>query len=350
MFKWKTKKKYRILLLGGIGKTSFLYWNKLKEKVTSIPTIGFNVEVFEYNNVEYTCWDIGGCDKIRVLIKHYFEGIDAFIFFINTYDINNFEESLELAKTIVYEYNLPVAPTVFFFSHRDMSDCLDHKLVLEKAMDFILTLKDRPYTIQFGCSFGEHPSDHKNIFKWIEDELAKDPKPKKLNKESMKESEIKKVQDNKFTWMNVEEKYMTIPSSLSDELTDEEFVNQVESFHLQTWDHKSHLRLGYVILKRDSRRKAVGVIMKMIEDFIVNSNRTNGKTFHLTMTYFWIHMIHLAITLNPELDFNNLLNKCPWLMNGGLFKNFYTDDLMLRNAECRKVFHPPDIMQFPSII
>eukprot|EP00971_Amphidinium_carterae_P149945 2972558-Amphidinium_carterae.1 len=37
------------------------------EVVTTIPTIGFNVETVEYKNISFTVWDVGGQDKIRPL-------------------------------------------------------------------------------------------------------------------------------------------------------------------------------------------------------------------------------------------------------------------------------------------
>jgi len=36
-----------------------LYKLKLGEVVTTIPTIGFNVESIEYKNVSFTIWDVG---------------------------------------------------------------------------------------------------------------------------------------------------------------------------------------------------------------------------------------------------------------------------------------------------
>ena len=57
----------RVLMisLDAAGKTTILYKMKLGEIVTTIPTIGFNVETIDYKNVSFTIWDVGGCDKIR---------------------------------------------------------------------------------------------------------------------------------------------------------------------------------------------------------------------------------------------------------------------------------------------
>ena len=49
--------------LDAAGKTTILYKLKLGEVVTTIPTIGFNVETVEYKNIKFTVWDVGA--KIR---------------------------------------------------------------------------------------------------------------------------------------------------------------------------------------------------------------------------------------------------------------------------------------------
>ena len=64
-----------MLGLDDSGKTNILYKLKLGEKVTTIPTIGFNVEIIENNGwaKNIVIWDIGGNEKIRGLWKHYYE-------------------------------------------------------------------------------------------------------------------------------------------------------------------------------------------------------------------------------------------------------------------------------------
>ena len=57
--------------LDAAGKTTILYKLKLGEVVTTIPTIGFNVETVEYKNIRFTVLDVGGQDKIRPLWRHY---------------------------------------------------------------------------------------------------------------------------------------------------------------------------------------------------------------------------------------------------------------------------------------
>lgn len=45
--------------------------------MTTIPTVGFNVETVTYKNVKFNVWDVGGQDKIRPLWRHYFSGTSS---------------------------------------------------------------------------------------------------------------------------------------------------------------------------------------------------------------------------------------------------------------------------------
>lgn len=60
-------REMRILILGldGAGKTTILYRLQVGEVVTTIPTIGFNVEQVIYKNLKFQVWDLGGQTSIR---------------------------------------------------------------------------------------------------------------------------------------------------------------------------------------------------------------------------------------------------------------------------------------------
>ena len=59
------KQELRILMAGldAAGKTTILYKLKLGEVVTTIPTIGFNVETAGYKNMSFTVWDVGAQER-----------------------------------------------------------------------------------------------------------------------------------------------------------------------------------------------------------------------------------------------------------------------------------------------
>merc|ERR1739849_447 len=93
--KLSQKKDCRILMVGldAAGKTTILYKLKLGEVVTTIPTIGFNVETVEYKNLSFTVWDVGGQDKIRPLWRHYYQGTNGPIFVVDSNDRDRIEDT-----------------------------------------------------------------------------------------------------------------------------------------------------------------------------------------------------------------------------------------------------------------
>ena len=82
-------KEARCLLMGldGAGKTCILYRLKLSEVVSTIPTIGFNVENVISGNTKMTIWDVGGQKAIRPLWRHYFLNTTGIIFVVDSQNI-----------------------------------------------------------------------------------------------------------------------------------------------------------------------------------------------------------------------------------------------------------------------
>lgn len=78
----------RILILGldGAGKTTILYRLQVGEVVTTIPTIGFNVEQVTYKNLKFQVWDLGGQTSIRPYWRCYYSNTDAIIYVVDSAD------------------------------------------------------------------------------------------------------------------------------------------------------------------------------------------------------------------------------------------------------------------------
>merc|ERR1712076_176498 len=102
------KKEARILMVGldAAGKTTILYKLNLGEVVTTIPTIGFNVEIVEYRNLSFTVWDIGGQDRIRPLWRHYYTGTNAIIFVVDSNDRDRLDDAREELSKMLGENEL----------------------------------------------------------------------------------------------------------------------------------------------------------------------------------------------------------------------------------------------------
>merc|ERR1740133_278462 len=103
-----TKKEMRILMVGldAAGKTTILYKLKLNEIVTTIPTIGFNVETVEYKNISFTVWDVGGRDKIRPLWRHYFKMVTGIVFVIDSNDSDRIQDACDELMRMLKEDEL----------------------------------------------------------------------------------------------------------------------------------------------------------------------------------------------------------------------------------------------------
>ncbi|KAM3921653.1 uncharacterized protein RB166_011071 [Leptodactylus fuscus] len=113
----------RILLLGldAAGKTTILYKLKLNETVTTIPTIGFNVETVEpIRNVTFTVWDVGGQDRIRVLWKHYYLNTDGLIFVVDSADPERFLEASSELSAILESDEMRGVPFVVLANKQDL--------------------------------------------------------------------------------------------------------------------------------------------------------------------------------------------------------------------------------------
>ena len=60
----------RVVMLGldAAGKTTILYKLHIGEVLSTVPTLGFNVEKVQYKNVVFTVWDVGASSTSRDVI------------------------------------------------------------------------------------------------------------------------------------------------------------------------------------------------------------------------------------------------------------------------------------------
>ena len=138
-----------MLGLDAAGKTTILYQLKLGDVVTSIPTIGFNVETIQTKGLTMIVWDIGGQDRIRVLWEHYFENSDALIFVVDASDSDRFDEARRELHAIVSNSKMHGIKCVLVFANKmDLPTALDLP-TLEKRLG--LSELRAPYHLQ-ACS------------------------------------------------------------------------------------------------------------------------------------------------------------------------------------------------------
>ena len=131
MFK---EKPTRVLMLGldAAGKTTILYKLQLNELVTSIPTIGFNVEQLKYKGLDMTIWDVGGQDKIRALWRFYFENTDALIYVVDSADPDNIAVSKTELHDLLAKPALERIPILVLGNKNDLPEALSVDELIEK--------------------------------------------------------------------------------------------------------------------------------------------------------------------------------------------------------------------------
>ncbi|OJA09287.1 hypothetical protein AZE42_03121 [Rhizopogon vesiculosus] len=146
------KKEMRILMVGldAAGKTTILYKLKLGEIVTTIPTIGFNVETVEYKNISFTVWDVGGQDKIRPLWRHYFQNTQGIIFVVDSNDRERVSEAREELQRMLNEDELRDALLLVFANKQDLPNAMNAAEITDKLG--LQALKQRTWYIQAACA------------------------------------------------------------------------------------------------------------------------------------------------------------------------------------------------------
>merc|ERR1712032_237231 len=147
-----SKKDMRILMVGldAAGKTTILYKLKLGEVVTTVPTIGFNVDTVEYKNISFTWGDVGGQDKIRPLWRHYYQGTNGLIFVVDSNDRDRIEDAKEELNKMLNEDEMRDAVLLVFANKQDLPNAMTAAEVTEKVG--LHNLRNRQWYIQSACA------------------------------------------------------------------------------------------------------------------------------------------------------------------------------------------------------
>ncbi|GAB5365732.1 hypothetical protein AAMO2058_001083200 [Amorphochlora amoebiformis] len=124
----------RILMLGldAAGKTTVLYKVKLGETITTIPTIGFNVEKLEHKGLDLTVWDIGGQDKLRPLWRHYFQNTEALVFVVDSADTERLKDATDELHKVMSSSFLDEACLLVMANKQDLPKALPPKTIAKK--------------------------------------------------------------------------------------------------------------------------------------------------------------------------------------------------------------------------
>jgi ADP-ribosylation factor 6 len=129
---------------------AILYKLKLNQDVTTIPTVGFNVETVTYKNVKFNVWDVGGQDKIRPLWRHYFSGTQGLIFVIDSNDRARIDEARQELHRIILDREMKEALLLVFANKQDIPGAMTPTEVTEKLR--LGQLKERMWYVVPSCA------------------------------------------------------------------------------------------------------------------------------------------------------------------------------------------------------
>ncbi|ELR12866.1 ADPribosylation factor subfamily protein [Acanthamoeba castellanii str. Neff] len=161
------RREARILMVGldAAGKTTILYKLKLGEVVTTIPTIGFNVETLEHRNHNLTFWDVGGPDKapphpilcwsplpeiaIRPLWRHYYQNTQAVVMVVDSNDRERIGEAAADLHRMLADDELRDCVCLIFANKQDLPCAMTPAKVAEGLE--LGRLRNMPYHLQPCC-------------------------------------------------------------------------------------------------------------------------------------------------------------------------------------------------------
>jgi len=136
--------------LDAAGKTTILYKLKLGEVVTTIPTIGFNVETVGYKNISFTAWDVGGRDKIRPLWRHYYHNTQALIYVVDSNDRDRMDHAKDELQRLLNEDELRNCAVLVFANKQDLPNAMKAEEVVDELG--LNTLRSQTWHIQSCCA------------------------------------------------------------------------------------------------------------------------------------------------------------------------------------------------------
>jgi GTPase SAR1 family protein len=208
-------------------------------------------------------WDVGGCDKIRPLWRHYFNGTDLVLFVFDSTQAGQRKYEAEEILKMVNE--IPKAPILFIANKQDLQGAKSMEEI-SKVFKLNELFKERKYKMMSLSVVNGLGMDK------ILDEMC-----------TLLDDEVREVKEENIvpektileSWLEVEDE------------SDEEFLRKLEDYSLDKWDHRTHLRIAWIYLTKYGRKDGMNKIFSGIKNFILNSPRSRKTTFNETMTYFW---------------------------------------------------------------
>jgi len=146
-----SNREVRVVCVGldAAGKTTIGGKLARGENLTTIPTIGFNVEQVQYKNLNLQLWDVGGQTRLRSLWRHYYQNTDCMIFVIDSADRQRVAEASDELHAALSDDNLRNASLLVYANKQDLPNAMSTGELTEHLK--LRDLRNRRWFIQ-GCS------------------------------------------------------------------------------------------------------------------------------------------------------------------------------------------------------
>ncbi|CAJ2650840.1 ADP-ribosylation factor-like [Trifolium pratense] len=146
--------KIQVVMVGldNAGKTTVLYKLQIGKVVSTIPTVGFNVEKVQYKNVDFTVWDAGGQGlyKLRPLWKHYFNNIDGLIYVVDSTDRERIDQAKQEFEATINDPSMLNTIILVFANKQDKKGAMTPTEICEGLGLF--DLRNRKWHIKGSCA------------------------------------------------------------------------------------------------------------------------------------------------------------------------------------------------------
>ncbi|KAI1329163.1 ADP-ribosylation factor family-domain-containing protein [Xylariaceae sp. FL0255] len=332
---------------------------RLGKVITTIPTIGFNIEDIRRKEWVATLWDVGGCDRIRPLIEHYIDK-DTFILFIH--DCTDTERQDESILEMV------------FALERMIQKGAKHFWVLWNKQDALPPEKRENVVRNIKAAFEEAAEPYKNhcffevfgppglsgltgnqteavLSRIKEVLLGQEHKSSKVDRDSQKTNAATKA-----SWLPTTDELIKKINKLNEHAEDAStFWNKFLQADLRFWDHFTHLRAEYlVILETLSGGSS---ILDSADSFMAHLDRL--RTAHpdrfRNTTHWFLQCASLKYAArrgstgysSPD-DFHHVLLNSPELMHSGLWREYYSKDLLF-TPDAKENWRLPDVKPLPAV-
>ncbi|QRW17837.1 ADP-ribosylation factor family [Rhizoctonia solani] len=226
--------------------------------VTTIPTIGLNVETVEAPTsgrrrpLRLTCWDVGGCDKIRPLIRHYAVDRSSRLH-LDSSDRERLSEAIEELKIMLdivedgREQGASPIPCLILANKQDLQGAMGLDEIRIKLVPIISA---RPACAVFPISVvsANFLSAITPAMDWVYDVTTEDS-PKVQVQKSVHIRSEDKLSEKLNSWVE----------RASEDIAPDEFLASFEAINLPSWDHYTHIRIAYTILNTYGRQKGAHI-------------------------------------------------------------------------------------------